>query len=268
MVVIPVEGKHIFLAKDHAQVLHCWRKAAEEGLISFPATVVHIDAHTDFTMKETNIGPSRQMLEMGDASFDAFVSGLAKDNSEYLANAMLGGMVGDAIAVYERTGHDAGALRKGGETSTDRRVLEGHTLYLCKTPNIADLYGYEAYFGDAYHHQDTNELFNKSSRIILDIDLDYFTYVNGRVYMKHPDDIRAQLSSRAFRMLWEKAAIVTIALEPGCCGGTKSCMDILGIFEEVVLRPRGVRVVEKAEELLRRNDPYATWNKAVHALME
>lgn len=246
-----IGNKKLYIVRDHAMALMCWRRGLDIGLIQKRATLVHIDAHTDFTLKEANKEPSRGLLVMDEGELLDFIGRLSKDNSEFIANAMFAQMVGDGVAIYHRTGHDVGVLKKGGDTTTDRRVLDDHTMYLCHTENISDIHGYEGYVGDVYRHQDTNALLNNATRIILDIDLDYFTYLNGPVYMKHPADIRRQLSSKAFELFWNKAAVMTIALEPSCCGGKEQCMDIVELFDEVLFKPRGVSIYSRVEEFLR-----------------
>ena len=49
-----IDGKTIYIIKQHPVVLKCWKKAYSEGKTSLGATLFHIDKHPDFTFLEKN----------------------------------------------------------------------------------------------------------------------------------------------------------------------------------------------------------------------
>ncbi|MFW6174123.1 MAG: hypothetical protein ACOC5T_10310, partial [Elusimicrobiota bacterium] len=80
--------------------------------------------------------------------------------------------------------------------------------------------------------------------IVLDIDLDYFTYSIDGYYPRHPDDILKQLNSNFFERIFNKSKIVTIALEPECCGGPEYSKEIFKVLNEELLKSQSLNITE------------------------
>lgn len=219
------DGKSIFVMREHRYALFCWRKAMEQHLIEKGSFLLHIDAHTDFTFNEQHALTSRILSRLSDAEAASFVKGLNPDNSEFIVPAMLAGIIKDGLAVYVRDGRDYGVRQEEMRVFTDG---EPHRYHLCRKENLGSLPFYLQEHPIPEH-------------FILDIDLDYFTYKNEQLYPKHPEDLMHQLD--ALRPLWDKADIITIALEPECCGGKTHCKEILNAFDSFLCQ--GLKEAEK-----------------------
>jgi hypothetical protein len=158
---------------------------------------------------------------------------------------MVSTLIQDGITISSKNDCNFGKFEMGdNDRKTDKRTFESksikHNYYIDKSKNIATL---EEIRSDSFKHQDTNSLFNKSESVILDIDLDFFTYACEGTFSKNPLDIRIQISSESFHALFEKSKIVTIALEPFWCGGNVQCINILEIFDLFFFRPKGLDIV-------------------------
>jgi hypothetical protein len=94
------------------------------------------------------------------------------------------------------------------------------------------LTGYQGLLTDRWTHQDVQGVFNKKSKegnMILDIDLDFFTYVDseGVTWALNERNLNSILESDGFRLLLSNAKVITIALEPFFCGNATECRYIL-----------------------------------------
>lgn len=171
-----------------------------------------------------------------------FISNLRSDNSEFITNAMFSTLVKVGITISSENEDIFGKFVKGDlSRTTDKRTFESkltkHDLYIDESENIA---GLEYILSDSCKHQDMKLLFNNSKSVILDIDLDFFTYSFDNIFSRNPLDIKMQILSKPFRMLFKKSNIVTIALEPVFCGGIAQCINILQVFDRYFLSPKGM----------------------------
>ena len=117
-----------------------------------------------------------------------------------------------------------------------------HRLFYCKSPD--DLGGINGKLTDRYARGRNRELKESigypggdNSNIILDIDLDYFTYThNARNYVMDINNIKDIFTSDS-QIWWirEKAKGITIAKEHSCCGGAKNSRRILRALRKYFL---------------------------------
>lgn len=217
------QDRKIFVVREHRYALYCWKKALEQNLIQKSTFLLHIDAHTDFTLKEHHKQESEAFLTLDDKQAADFIkNSLDQDNSEFIVPGMLANIVKDGLAVYRNEGLDYGTRTQS------TRSFPGHTLHLYRSESLSSLSFYLA------EHPIPEDY-------ILDIDLDYFTYKCEAIYPKHPEDLMLQLQS--LKPLWDKAKIITIALEPECCGGKTHCKEILNAVDSFLCH--GILEAEK-----------------------
>ena len=219
------ENKRIYVIREHRYALFCWRKAIENKLIEKPAFLLHIDAHTDFTFSESHEEGAHHLLEFDDLKTIGYIQLLNPDNSEFIVNAMLANIIKDGLCVFRRHCKDY------GETTPECLVVQDHHFHLHQTESLQTL----------KDHVRTHPM---PEEFILDIDLDFFTYRNQQVYPRHSEDLMLQLQS--LQPIWDKAKIITIALEPECCGGKTHCKEILHAIDTFLLP--GITEAEKLLE--------------------
>lgn len=230
-------GKKIFIFEDHQTALLCWKKAYDEGIIQKNNTLLHIDKHTDFCFNVKLINESSNFLKLDFESAQKFVKNkLAKDSAEFIVTGMFANLIKDGISIHFDIGSDYGEFVKGNYSTTDKRFFKDsngneHNYYLYDTQNLEGLIGYQSLIGDSCIHQDVNDLFENSKTILLDIDLDFFTYSYDGSFPRHREDIKRQINSSSFQEILNKANVITIALEPNHCGNQEFCSEI---FEIVV----------------------------------
>jgi len=249
-----LRGKKLYIMREHRTALLCWKRAFKEQRIVRNSLLVHIDAHSDLYSDDTHIMDARRLPGMEEKEAGRFVNSLRYDNSEFVIPAMHAQLVKDAICIGWRHGKDAGTHIRKGEGITEHMVIMAdgveHRAYYCPTQNLSSLFSFYSYLGLNTQHEDVAKAYETANPMILDIDLDFFTYKNEQIYAKNTADIREQLTSNAFKRLLDRAAIITIALEPECCGGKEQCMEIARVLNECVFIPNGLDALSAIEELL------------------
>ncbi|MBD3213259.1 MAG: hypothetical protein GF311_11685 [Candidatus Lokiarchaeota archaeon] len=74
----------------------------------------------------------------------------------------------------------------------------------------------------------------KKRSYILDMDLDYFTYTKENKNFPDSQQYFEFLLQNNFNSLINNAKLITIALEPNCCGGIKNVSEILYSLTEII----------------------------------
>ena len=169
-----------------------------------------------------------------------FVHKLSSDNSEFIANAMVSKLVKDGITISSENTFTSDLI-KGNHYNTDKIIFNSeNNYYVVNSESIKCL---RKVIANSVTNQDTKLLFDQSESLILDIDLDFFTY--DETFSRNPLDIRIQISYEPFLLLFKKSNIITIALEPECCGGTAQCMNILKVLDNYLFKPRGLNIINE-----------------------
>lgn len=249
-----VNNKKLFIVKHHAVVIKCWKKALNDGIIRKNSNLFHIDKHPDFNFDIKNEKTSKILLRLNDVEVDNFIQkNLAFDNSEFIVNAMFSELIKDCVSIhFDHCNNCHGTFVKESYSTTNKyhfteNSLE-HNFYVYETQNLLNLFGYQSLLSDSCIHQDTKTLFSNTSSLILDVDLDFFTYSYDGTYAKNKRDIIKQITSDSFNELLDKAKIITIALEPTYCGSDEDCLEILELFSEQVFRTKGIDILNKVRE--------------------
>lgn len=250
-----LNDKKLFIVKDHATALITWKKAYDTGLIGKNRLLFHIDQHNDFLFNEKNRSKSERILEMNDEDLiDFVINNLHPNNDEFIVNAMISGLIKDGISIHYKHGTNFGDFVNGDCSTTNKtrfmcNEIE-HNFYLDETEDIGNIFGEQCLIGDKYIHKDVNELFKTNDDLILDIDLDYFTYSNHNIYPKHPKDIKRQITSNSFQEIYDKSKIISIALEPIFCGGNDNCLEILSILNQHWFIPENLDLFDDTKQFL------------------
>lgn len=253
------DGKKLFIIKHHSVIIKCLKKAYEQKLIKFNSTLFHIDKHLDVMFNKQNINLSTKILRLNEEELNNFINhDLENDNSEFIINLMFSHIIQDCIAIFfdnigSETKNFDGNFIKGEYATTDKYTFSEsdgstHDIYLHKVQDVHDLFGSHSLLDDTCTHQDTKELFKTTESLILDIDLDYFTYTNNMTYAKNKKDITYQISSKSFQRLINNSKIIIIALEPKYCGSNEDTYEIIDVFNEILFKPRGLDVLSKVKE--------------------
>lgn len=245
--------KKTYLCLNHRAAYLCWLDANEKGFIKDNALLFHIDHHADFWLHGEKLIDEQEDID-DEKELKEFVrTKLSVLNSEFIVLSMFRGVIGDVISISRKNDKIYGTLKKGGYDSTERSLFKDrkdntHTFYL-GGHSILELAGYNGLLTDRHTHQDVQEVFDKSQNVILDIDLDFFTYKGdeGKSWAMNERHLEKLFSSEVFDLILRKSKVITIALEPSCCGGNAECVSILDKLN-LVLKRYNIDVRDEAIE--------------------
>jgi len=248
-----VNDKKLFIIKDHSVALLCWYKVFKNNLIQKNTTLFHIDKHPDFCYNDSLKEKSLKLLDMSEEEITRYIlNELRNDNSEFIVDAMFSKLIKDGICIsYNSCSYYGNSIDGSYSTTKKKQFISEeieHNYYLEESQNISNIVGYQALIGDSCVHQDTDKLFKEANNLILDIDLDFFTYLNEINYAKNSLDIKNQITSESFKEIFSKSKVITIALEPECCGGIQQCLEILNVFNEELFKPNNLDIYKEIKQ--------------------
>jgi hypothetical protein len=241
--------KKVYLFRDHSVAIKCLKKAFDEKTIKKDNFLVHIDNHSDLQYVEKNLEKSKKIVDLNDEELDDFIQGLRSDNSEFIIPLFYSGLIRDCISIHREEGSFNEKKTEGRLGGDSEHILfdkdgKGHKVFLGGSSVRELFHTHGGLLGDKIQHNDIISEYN-SKKVILDIDLDYFTYSEGKRFAQNRRDIIEQINSDSFQNLINKSSIILIALEPKCCGGNEDCLEILNIFEEAIFSDYNLNIYDK-----------------------
>lgn len=245
-------GKKIYIFKHHAVAVKCLKKAFDEKIIEKNNLLIHIDDHADLQFLEEHLGKSKEIIKMNTEELDNFVQNLYFDNSEFIVPLFYSGIIENSISVHRDEGNHDGkfvefSLGENSEHLLFNQDGNSHKCFLGGT-SLRNLFcSHEGILGDVCKNREVMNLY-KNKDVILDIDLDYFTYSKGKRFAQNKRDIVDQINSNSFQDLINNSKIVLIALEPKYCGSEEDCLEILKAFQEELFSKYGLKVFDKVKE--------------------
>jgi hypothetical protein len=235
-----VSGKLIYVMLNHRVAYLCWMDAYRKGIIKEGAFIIHIDKHLDFALHQNAVlEEDRKITYEQEEEHTEFVRKRSSlQNCDFIVLAMDRGLIGDGISIDnedESEKNPYGTIKEGNYSTTNRIEIvdkngKPHTFYSGHS-SLIELYGYQGLLTDKFTHQDVQTAYKqgvKDRNIVLDIDLDYFTYNEGDGQWAMNDrNIDYILNSDAFTDFLTISKVITIALEPYYCGHWVECKQIL-----------------------------------------
>lgn len=226
----------IYTCFKHDEALLSWYHAKNElNIENF--FLITVDKHFDLTPLEDEAKDS--LNEFLNTSEDFSIHDLRNiieenfrpTNSSFIYAAMELGIVNDVLIVSP---DNAESLKK--DNYIDRRGIE-HFLYYTISPTNFWFPRGRGILNDISNPR-KNEIKEKieNSQIIIDFDLDYFTYHKDEKTFIISRDNFDHIFLNSYRgdnlpyLITEKSSVITIALEPLFCGGIKICARILDVF--------------------------------------
>lgn len=250
-------SKKIYVCLNHRVAYLCWANARKKKLIKENALLFHIDHHADFWLDDEELVEEQDKIDADDQEgMKQFIrTKLNVLNTEFIVLSMYRGTIGDAISIHRKEDRLYGNLTEGNYSTTDRYYFEdrkgkGHNFYLGGS-SIMELVGNYGLLTDHFKHQDIQSVFNAGVRdhnAVLDIDLDYFTYRDdeGKDWAMNRRHLERILRSAAMNYLLSRINVITLALEPNCCGAENTeCVSLLDMLNSLVFRKANVDIKEK-----------------------
>ena len=251
--------RKLYIFKHHAVAIKCLKKAYSEKKLERDNLLIHIDNHADLQFLEKHFEDSKNIINMGKEKLDEFIQNLFFDNSEFIVPLFYSGIIENSISIHREEGSHSGELIKSISGSDPTHLLfnqdgKNHKCFLGGSSINHSFDSHDGILGDTCKNRKVIDLY-KTREVILDIDLDYFTYFNNKTFAQNKRDIVSQLNSNPFQSLFNKSKIILIALEPKHCGGEEDCLEILDIFQDEIFSKYGLNVYNKVkEEFFNKNE--------------
>ena len=237
MLDVEISGNQIpiFLFKNHRMSFYYWCKVKNELDTNQGFFVVTMDQHNDLAEPTAEMKNKLQNLDYNDLpKIDKFAkTKLGKLNDNWIYSAMEAGLVNDILIISPEKPFPE-------KDYIDSNNVE-HRIFHCNSPD--DLGGMRGILTDKAPRRNRELIKSigfprgENSNIILDIDLDYFTYThNVRSYVMDRNNIK-DIFPRDSLIWWvrDKAKAITIAKEHTCCGGAKNSRRILRALRKYFL---------------------------------
>jgi hypothetical protein len=227
------KDKPIYLCEHHEMAFYYWCKAKKEMKIDDPFFLVTIDAHTDLQSWGLRLDFRKEIneLDLNDLErIEELVArprGSRKNIVAYMQSrvAMETGLVGDVLIVSPEIPN---------EEIYEDLSKRAHRIFHCLHPNrLKDLLVKNEVLRKSIGYDK-----NVNSNLILDIDLDFFTYLDQQkvAHVLKEREFREIFSSDS--PLWwihENAKLITISEEPYWCGGKDNSEHIFKSLETYFL---------------------------------
>lgn len=210
-------------------------------------TSIHIDHHADFWLNNMQLIKEQEKIDIkNEQRLRGFVKRkLSKLNTNFIVLSMYRGIIGDAISVSRKNNSLFGKFKRGTYQTTKRyefRDRKGNLrCFYLGGSSVTGIVGHYGLLTDRMTHHDVQKVFNENVRrrnVILDIDLDYFSYIDddGQAWAMNERHLKTIFQSADFGYLFNYIDVVSIALEPSCCGGNEECISILEKLNSLVLQ--------------------------------
>ncbi|GED72574.1 hypothetical protein BRE01_62760 [Brevibacillus reuszeri] len=232
---VKFNDKPIYLSKDHNWAFAAWEIEKINGNIKNESLLIHVDAHLDDVVDGVYVKGLKEIETYGDV---LRVAQSYERGSEKRSEIMM------EIANFIWAGIATGTIGETIFVSDDKMVpnnlesLSGFVdkefyQFLPKDCRYKQVFRFIE-VSDFIKRFNTHQLnhYKDGRSIILDLDLDYFN--KSKQYLeadlKSEDDIRHELTALRDLCEWD---LITVALSPEYCGGTKPCEKLLDAFLDV-----------------------------------
>ncbi len=247
-----VYGKPVVVFSGHRWTLPILFLAVEKGLVELPAAIVTFDRHRD-SLAPLNGSEILKKYRTSDEPFEKLVNIVMKHlsprNDDWIISGMELGLISDVIQFNSEKEQ---AESPGKVTLHTDSVDKTHRIFHLGRP-VNEL-SYKGALVDSAHESVSEGLWDclgwdpsihslkeKANKFILDIDLDFFTYAWDKYIFPFNEEIydgefqipcqssfyEDYLPSEFVCELTRKSSLVTIACEPGFCGGFEKSKKIL-----------------------------------------
>ncbi len=225
----------------HRYSLAAWRDDALRNA-GAPSFAITIDRHRDF------LSVDKERLEKfaafsGDKEFIERVNSIpAAANNDFITYALYHNYCSDVLVIAYEYYHDIEkkSMIAPHEPFYDRAGA-AHSL-LCMN-SLNDTFTPGCDFEKASVYSDFKDKLSAARSIILDIDLDYFSYQSpdDGIYRRCEDDISKIFAAvkPSFAAIIDKVTTIAVARESVCCGGEDNAFKIREMLLGILARDYG-----------------------------
>lgn len=220
--------EQVYISRNHQWAFAAWAMGKQTGVVSDKTTLLHVDAHLDDTWDGViveglnEMRNSKDFLEVaGKLEIDNFIwAGFAVkylDKIIYVCPKDV-----DSSDPFDLTGWDL----EGEQLRPIKQLLKEREY---KGTRFESIEQFKLHIGES---GDKGRVFNSTSSVILDLDLDVFkmNLSDLRDLELYPEkQIREQLQ---FLRGLHPYDMITVALSPSFCGGDENCEFLFRVFLE------------------------------------
>ncbi|MCP4364457.1 MAG: hypothetical protein GY800_04090 [Planctomycetes bacterium] len=248
-------GKSIFVYENHRFIVPILWLAQSKNIITYPINFVYFDHHLDALVEQRErkkIASDIEKAKTFDDVFKIVYDNLSIKNDTWLRLLMDLEIVKDAVVMgdVEATLHEKNKFEKFSDLKENEHLLknmyslggtfesQGDLIDLARRPSLESLW---AILGWKYDIQKKDFVMHDTPPILLDFDLDYFTFRWREWICSWRDDFyskeydmpsthytKAGWNGEKFlNKLIKRAPFVTIAKESRCCGGQQESNSVL-----------------------------------------
>ncbi len=222
----------------HRFSLFAWRRDLVAGG-GVPAMAVTIDRHYDFLKAQDASLKAFSSYKNTAELFDNTDKLPAPQNYDFISYAIYDAMCSDVLVVAYEKYHEI-ELRSMLDRNYPLEDKNGGVHFLSVIHSLNDLLAEDSPFETSKTYEQAKKRLASAQRIILDIDLDYFTYQspdNG-VFARSEEDIEENFVkiSKGLAGLLERVTTIAVARETICCGGEGQMLKIKAVLKRLFLR--------------------------------
>ncbi|MEZ7891419.1 MAG: hypothetical protein QMC67_06700 [Candidatus Wallbacteria bacterium] len=209
----------------HRFSLWAWYRAMRKNS-GIPPYVITIDRHRDLTRADENSIQKFASFLNDDNLFDNIEKYPAAGNYDFIDYALRCNFFSNMLAVTYENYHDI-EIRSMLPANQFVKDNFGNMHHITVIESLNSAFAKNCDFSVREVYKTGFELLNNAQNIIIDIDLDYFTYQspdNG-VFVRDCNDIENNFSlikDNLRDIVKKKVSTVVIARESECCGGSEN----------------------------------------------
>ncbi len=225
----------------HRYSLAAWRDDSLRNAAA-PSFAITIDRHRDFLLAD------KERLEKfaafrGDKEFIDNINSIpAAANNDFITYALYHNYCSDVLVVAYEYYHD---IEKKNMIAPHKpfydRAGAAHSILCINSLN--DVFTPGCDFEKASVYSDFKDKLSGARSVILDIDLDYFTYQSpdDGIYLRSEEDISRIFAAvkPSFSAVINKVTTIAVARESVCCGGEDNALKIRGALLNIFGRDYG-----------------------------
>jgi len=222
----------------HRFSLFAWHHDLIAGA-GVPAMAVTIDRHYDF-LKASDASLKAFSVYKNTAELFENTDKLpAPQNYDFISYAIYDAMCSDVLVVACEKYHEI-ELRSMLERNYPLVDKNGGTHFLSVVHSLNDLLAEGSPFETSKTYESARKRLASAGRIILDIDLDYFSYQspdNG-VFARSEEDIEENFAkiAKGLAGLLDRVTTIAVARETICCGGEEQMLKIKKCLKRLFLK--------------------------------
>lgn len=222
----------------HRFSLFAWRHDLIAGA-GAPAFAITIDRHYDFLKAEASSLKAFSAYKNTAELFENTDKLPAPQNYDFISYAVYDAMCSDVLVVAYEKYHEI-ELRSMLDRNYPLQDKNGGTHFLSVIHSLNDFLAEGSTFETSKTYETVKKKLASAQRIILDIDLDYFTYQspdNG-VFVRAEEDIEENFVkiSKGLAVLLPRVTTIAIVRETICCGGEEQMLKIKAILKRLFLK--------------------------------